>query len=96
MSGPMDGLPHGEQLLGMFMRKEGSEALVSVGIDHIDQGAAVLASGETIPFSFGMVVSPFLGQDFLADADSLADEKNNSWPSHGTAPCRTRSPTHRT
>jgi sulfide:quinone oxidoreductase len=70
------GLPHGEQLLGMFLRKEGIEARVSVGIDHIDQGAAVLASGETLPFSFGMVVPPFLGQDFLANADSLTDEKN--------------------
>jgi len=69
------GLPHGEQLLGMFLKKEGIEARVSVGIDHIDKGALVLADGETVPFAFGMVVPPFLGQDFLKAADGLADDK---------------------
>jgi sulfide:quinone oxidoreductase len=69
------GLPHGEQLLGMFLRKEGIQARVSVGIDHVNAGALVLADGETIPFSFGMVVPPFLGQDFLKTADGLVDDK---------------------
>jgi sulfide:quinone oxidoreductase len=69
------GLPHGEQLLGMFLRKEGIQARVSVGIDHVDTGALVLAGGEAIPFSFGMVVPPFLGQEFLNTADGLVDEK---------------------
>lgn len=69
------GLPHGEQLLGMFLKKEGIEARMAVGIDHVDDGALVLADGETLPFSFGMVVPPFLGQDFLREADGLADEK---------------------
>lgn len=69
------GLPHGEQLLGMFLKKEGIETRMSIGIDHIDDGALVLADGETLPFSFGMVVPPFLGQDFLREADGLADEK---------------------
>src|SRR6478735_306551 len=44
------GLPHGEQLLGMFLKKEGIEAHVSVGIDHIDDGAMQLADGTTLPF----------------------------------------------
>lgn len=69
------GLPHGEQLLGMFLKKEGIETRLSTGIDHVDDGALVLADGETLPFSFGMVVPPFLGQEFLRDADGLADEK---------------------
>jgi sulfide:quinone oxidoreductase len=69
------GLPHGEKLLGMFLKKEGIDARMSVGLDHIDDGALVLADGETIPFSFSMVVPPFLGQDFLRDTDGLADEK---------------------
>jgi sulfide:quinone oxidoreductase len=69
------GLPHGEQLLGMFLRKEGIEARIAVGIDHVDEGALVLADGETIPFSFGMVIPPFLGQDFLKATDGLVDEK---------------------
>jgi len=69
------GLPHGEQLLGMFLKKEGIETRMSVGIDHVDSGALVLADGETLPFSFSMVVPPFLGQDFLMDADGIADDK---------------------
>lgn len=69
------GLPHGEQLLGMFLKKEGIESRMSTAIDHVDSGALVLADGETLPFSFGMVVPPFLGQEFLGDADGLADEK---------------------
>jgi len=69
------GLPHGEQLLGMFLKKEGIETRMSVAIDHVDSGALVLADGETLPFSFSMVVPPFLGQDFLMDADGIADDK---------------------
>ncbi|MEV6267416.1 FAD-dependent oxidoreductase [Kribbella sp. NPDC051936] len=69
------GLPHGEQLLGMFLKKEGIEARISVGIDHVDDGALVLADGETVPFAFGMVIPPFLGQRFLEDSNGLADEK---------------------
>jgi sulfide:quinone oxidoreductase len=69
------GLPHGEQLLGMFLKKEGIDARLSVAIDHVDDGALVLADGVTLPFSFGMVIPPFLGQEFLRGTEGLADEK---------------------
>jgi sulfide:quinone oxidoreductase len=69
------GLPHGEQLLGMFLKKEGIDTRLSVAVDHVDSGALVLADGETLPFAFSMVVPPFLGQDFLKEADGLADDK---------------------
>jgi sulfide:quinone oxidoreductase len=69
------GLPHGEQLLGMFLKKEGIDARMSIGVDHVDEGALVLADGEAVPFSFAMVIPPFLGQDFLKGVDGLADDK---------------------
>lgn len=69
------GLPHGEQLLGMFLKKEGIVARISTGIDHIDHGAMVLADGETLPFRFSMVIPPFLGQRFLSNSNGLADAK---------------------
>ena len=69
------GLPHGEQLLGMFLKKEGIDVRLSVATDHVEPGALVLADGETLPFAFGMVVPPFLGQEFLSTADGLADDK---------------------
>ena len=69
------GLPHGEQLLGMFLRKERIAAHVSVGIDLIDEGALQLGDGSRLPFSYAMVVPPFLGQGFLAHQPDLTDEK---------------------
>jgi sulfide:quinone oxidoreductase len=69
------GLPHGDQLLGMFLRKEGIDSRISIGLDDVDEGAIVLADGERVPFSFAMVVPPFLGQEFLNDADGIADAK---------------------
>ena len=69
------GLPHGEQLLGMFLRKEGIDTRLSIGIDHVDDGAIALADGSTVPFSYAMVVPPFLGQDFLHDTPGLVDER---------------------
>ncbi len=69
------GLPHGEQLLGAFLKKEGIESRINVAIDHIDDGAMVLGDGEQLPFAFSMVVPPFLGQDFLKEVDGIADEK---------------------
>lgn len=69
------GLPHGEQLLGAFLKKEGIDSRINVAIDHIDDGAMVLGDGEQLPFAFSMVVPPFLGQDFLKEVDGIADEK---------------------
>jgi sulfide:quinone oxidoreductase len=69
------GLPHGERLLGMFLRKEGIAHRVSTAIEAVDEGALVLDGGEALPFAYGMVVPPFLGQRFLTAIDGLADEK---------------------
>lgn len=67
------GLPHGEQLLGMFLRKEGIEARTDVAIDHVDDGAVVLADGDKLPFGFSMIVPAFRGQDFLAGTPGLTN-----------------------
>jgi sulfide:quinone oxidoreductase len=68
------GLPHGQQLLGMFLKKEGIQAHLNVALDHVDPDAVVLADGTTLRSAYSMVVPPFLGQEFLADT-GLADEK---------------------
>lgn len=70
------GLEHGESMLRRFLEKEGIESRVSIGIDHIDEGAVVLEDGEVLANSFAMVMPPFLGQEFLAHADGLADAKD--------------------
>jgi NADH dehydrogenase FAD-containing subunit len=69
------GLPHGEQLLGMFLAKEGIQHRIDVSIDAIDEGALRLGSGENLPFAFGAVIPPFLGQEFLSGVNDIADDK---------------------
>lgn len=69
------GLPHGESLLGMFLKKEGIEPVVGVGMDHVDDGRVVLADGRTVDFSFAMVVPPFVGQEVIAKATDISDDK---------------------
>jgi sulfide:quinone oxidoreductase len=69
------GLPHGEALLGMFLKKEGIDTRLATPIERVDDGALVLGDGEVLPFAFGMVVPPFLGREFLAGAPDLVDAK---------------------
>tara|TARA_Y100000815_G_scaffold255590_1_gene262595 strand:- start:715 stop:1830 length:1116 start_codon:yes stop_codon:yes gene_type:complete len=68
------GLPHGEQLLRMFLKKEGITAHLDVGIDHVASDAIVLGDGTELPSAYSMVVPPFLGQEFLLSS-GLTDEK---------------------
>ena len=70
------GLPHGEQLLGMFLEEGGHRGADRRSASTTSTTARwCWPSGETLPFSYGMVVPPFLGQEFLLGADGLADDK---------------------
>src|SRR5918995_1693287 len=69
------GLPHGEQLLGMFMRKERIASVVDTAIDHVDEGRVVLADGTGIDFAYAMIVPPFLGQEVVRRTTNIADPK---------------------
>ena len=68
------GLPHGEQLLGMFLRKEGIDAKVSVGMESVDTDAVNLSDGTSLPFKYSMIVPPFVGQDVVKES-VLSDDK---------------------
>ena len=67
------GLPHGEALLGMFLKKENIEARTNVLMACVEDGAVVTAEGDKIPFDFSMIVPPFVGQDFLRGTDGLTN-----------------------
>jgi len=69
------GLPHGESLLGMFLRKEHIEAHLGGPIDHVAVDAVVLGDGTEVPFTYAMVVPPFIGQEVVRRARTLSDEK---------------------
>ncbi len=69
------GLPHGESLLGLFLKKERITPLVNTSIDHVDEGRMVLGDGKVLDFSYAMIVPPFVGQDFLKAMPELTDDK---------------------
>jgi sulfide:quinone oxidoreductase len=67
------GLPHGEQLLGMFLRKENIAYRTDVSMRAVDDGAIVTGDGDKIPYAFTMIVPPFAGQDFLRRTEGLTN-----------------------
>ena len=69
------GLPHGEALLGMFLKKERIAAVVNVPMDHVDEGRLVLADGRGLDFKYAMIVPPFVGQEVVKKATDIADDK---------------------
>jgi len=69
------GLPHGESLLSMFLRKEHITAVLNTAMDRVEEGRLVLADGRTIGFSYAMIVPPFIGQEVITSAGQIADEK---------------------
>lgn len=69
------GLPHGEALLGMFMRKERITPIDDVAITGIDDGRLTLGGGRTLDFAYAMIVPPFIGQEVVHTVPGLADPK---------------------
>ena len=69
------GLPHGESMLGMFLRKEHITPIVDTAIDHVDEGRLVLADGTKHEFAYAMLIPPFLGQEVIRRSPEIADAK---------------------
>ena len=67
------GLPHGESLLGMFLKKEKIEAHLNAAMADVDDGRVVLEDGTGIEFSYAMIVPPFVGQPVIKAATDIAD-----------------------
>jgi sulfide:quinone oxidoreductase len=77
------GLPGGERLLGMFLRKEGIQAVTSTAMTEVAPGKLLLADGRMLDFTYAMIVPPFLGQPVVQSVPGLADAKGYV-PVHGT------------
>src|SRR6266571_1673062 len=69
------GLPHGEALLSMFLKKEHITAVMNMAMDRVEERRLVLADGRGIEFAYAMIVPPFVGQDVIRAAGEIADEK---------------------
>jgi len=57
------GLPHGESLLSMFLKKEHITAILNTGMDRVGERRLVLADDTSIGFAYAMIVPPFIGAE---------------------------------
>jgi sulfide:quinone oxidoreductase len=62
------GLPHGEQLLGMFFRMQHIEGIWDVAMAEVAPGKVVLSDQRTVPFRYAMVVPPFVGAEVVKES----------------------------
>lgn len=69
------GLPGGEKLLGMFLKKEGITAITSTAMTEVTPGKLVLAEGDPLDFAYAMIIPPFEGQQVVRATPGLADDK---------------------
>ncbi len=67
------GLPHGEALLGMFLKKEKINVITNASMNHVDSGRIVLDDDRKIEFSYAMIIPPFVGQDVIRQCPSISD-----------------------
>ena len=69
------GLPHGEQLLNLFLKKEKIDATLDVPVTGVEEGRVHLADGTHLDSAYSVIIPPFLGQEVIAKATSIADDK---------------------
>jgi NADH dehydrogenase FAD-containing subunit len=69
------GLPGGEKLPRMFLKKEGITALTGVAFEEVSPDRITLTDGTRVPFQYAMVVPPFIGQDLIRCTAGLSDDK---------------------
>ena len=66
------GLPGGEKLLGMFLKKEGITARTGVAFEEVTGDRIKLTDGTAVPFRYAMVVPPFAGQEVVRATPGLS------------------------
>ena len=69
------GLPGGEKLLKMFLKKEDITAITGVAFEEVTGDRIKLTDGTGVPFRYAMVIPPFVGQDVVRATPGLSDEK---------------------
>jgi NADH dehydrogenase FAD-containing subunit len=67
------GIPHGQAVLGMFLKKEKIAAYTNTSLEYVDKSNIRTADGKDHPFKYAMVMPPFVGQD-VAKSSGLSDE----------------------
>jgi NADH dehydrogenase FAD-containing subunit len=68
------GLPGGEKLLGMFLKRQKIQGIFDVAMAEILPGEMRLSDGRRLPFRYAMVVPPFIGAEVVT-ASGLGNPK---------------------
>lgn len=69
------GLPGGEKLLKVFLKKEGIAARTEVAFEEVGGDYVKLTDGSKVAFAYAMVIPPFVGQDLVRAVPGLTDDK---------------------
>jgi sulfide:quinone oxidoreductase len=69
------GLPGGEKLLKLFLKKEGITAITNMAMTEVTPGKLALADGAHLEFAYAMIIPPFEGQEVVRTVPALADDK---------------------
>lgn len=67
----IDGMAGGETMLKSFMKMFDIHYRTEVGVEMMDDKEIRLTTGETIPYSFAMLMPPFVGVDFVTNSPKL-------------------------
>jgi sulfide:quinone oxidoreductase len=68
------GLPGGEKMLGMFLKRQRIRGIFDVAMAEILPGQMRLSDGRSLPFRYAMVVPPFIGAEVVT-ASGLGNPK---------------------
>jgi sulfide:quinone oxidoreductase len=69
----IDGMPTGEFMVDMFMKKESITGITNMAMEYVSKDAVKLADGRELPFKYAMVVPPFLGVDAVRSCDTISN-----------------------
>ncbi len=76
----IDGMAGGETMLKSFMKMFNIHYRTEVGVEKMDAKEITLTTGETIPYSFAMLMPPFVGVDFVMNSPKLMATANGYLP----------------
>lgn len=68
------GLPGGEKLLTKFLAHEGIDHVLSVAMEEVVPNELRLTDGTKLPFSYAMIIPPFLGQEVNSTVEGATDD----------------------
>ncbi len=76
----IDGMAGGETMLKSFMKMFNIHYRTEVAVESMDEKEIILSNGETLPYSFSMLMPPFVGVDFVQSSPKLEATSNGYIP----------------